>query len=78
MDSLEVRLSDKQLGKIVADLGVALGDLTALLKNTDLVVRAGREDFTATLKYIRQAAEDLREFSRIIAQNPSAILSGRE
>ena len=78
MDSIDSRLSDKQLGKTIDELHTALTGLSAILQNTDLVVRAGREDFVATLKYIRQAAEDLREFSRIIAQNPSALLSGRE
>ncbi len=78
MQSLDGRLSDQQLGLAIDELLVALTDLTALLQNADLTIRAGREDFVATLKYVRQAAEDLREFSRIIAQNPSALLSGRE
>lgn len=78
MLSLDKRLSDKQLGMAVDELLVALTELTRLLRNTDLLLRAGRADFTATLKYVRQAAEDLREFSRIIAQNPSALISGRE
>lgn len=78
MESLDARLSDERLSKAVDELLVALTDLAALLQSTDLTIRAGREDFVATLKYVRQAAEDLREFSRIIAQNPSALLSGRE
>lgn len=78
MESLDHRLSDAQLGQTITELSVALNDLTRLLQNTDLVLRAGRDDFIATLKYLRQAAEDLREFSRIIAQNPSALISGRE
>jgi phospholipid/cholesterol/gamma-HCH transport system substrate-binding protein len=76
--AVDARLNSPQVIKAVDELVVALGDLTVLIQNTDLTVRAGREDFVATLKYIRQAAEDLREFSRIIAQNPSAIISGRE
>ena len=42
------------------------------------MVRASREDFTVSLNYMRQAAEDLREFSRIIAQDPSVLLRGQE
>lgn len=78
VENLDRRLSDAQLGQTIDQLGVALKDITRLLQATDLTVRAGREDFAATLKYLRQAAEDLREFSRIIAQNPSALISGRE
>ena len=44
----------------------------------DLAVRASREDFTMSLKHVRQATEDLREFSRIIAQDPSVLLRGKE
>jgi phospholipid/cholesterol/gamma-HCH transport system substrate-binding protein len=78
LTSLDTRLSDAQLGDTITQLGLALKDVTRLLQSTDLILRAGRDDFVATLKYLRQAAEDLREFSRIIAQNPSALISGRE
>lgn len=78
MVTLDRRLSDEEMGVAISDLRTSLQELTRLLKDTDLAVRAGRDDFTATLKYVRQAAEDLREFSRIIAQNPSALISGRE
>lgn len=78
MRNLERRLSDKEFGKVVATLQTGLADFERLLQDTDLAVRAGREDFTASLSYIRQAAEDLREFSRIIAQDPSVLLRGRE
>jgi hypothetical protein len=41
-------------------------------------VRASRDDVGCSLEHVRQATEDLREFSRIIAQDPSAILRGKE
>ena len=77
-DSLDQRLSGKELGKAIDDLQVAMTNLTRLLEDVDVTVRAGREDFTAALSYIRQAAEDLREFSRIIAQDPSLLIRGKE
>ena len=44
----------------------------------DLTVRASREDLVLSLKHVRQATQDLREFSRIIAQDPSVLLRGKD
>ena len=78
MASLDQRLSKQELGTAIEDLRTTLRDTAKLLQELDLMVRAGREDFVASLSYIRQAAEDLREFSRIIAQDPSVLVRGRE
>ena len=71
------RLSAEQTGRALTSLGQALGSINHLIQDVDLAVRAGREDFTMSLSYIRQATEDLREFSRILAQNPSVLVRGR-
>jgi phospholipid/cholesterol/gamma-HCH transport system substrate-binding protein len=78
MVSLDRRLGDAELGKSLVALQSALAQITKLLQEMDLAVRASREDFVASLKHIRQASEDLREFSRIIAQDPSVLLRGTE
>ncbi|MEO1172843.1 MAG: MlaD family protein [Myxococcota bacterium] len=78
MESLNERLAAGETGSAIANLSTTLSRLTTLIDDLDLAVRAGREDFTASLSYIRQAAEDLREFSRIIAQDPSTLVRGRE
>ncbi len=78
MGQLNQRVSGKELGQTLTDLRVALVNTTRLLSEMDLAVRASREDFVASLKYIRQASQDLREFSRIIAQDPSVLLRGTE
>lgn len=75
--SLEGRLSAEQTGEAIASLGTTLHNINQLVLDADMVVRSGREDFTASLAYLRQAAEDLREFSRILAQNPSVLVRGR-
>jgi phospholipid/cholesterol/gamma-HCH transport system substrate-binding protein len=71
------RLSAAETGRALASLGETLSSTNHLIQDVDLAVRAGREDFTASLSYMRQAAEDLREFSRILAQNPSVLVRGR-
>ncbi len=78
MENLNKRLSDAEAGVAIKDLSKALQETARMLDEVDLIVRAGREDFVASLSYIRAAAEDLREFSRIIAQDPSILLRGQE
>ncbi|MBI5510306.1 MAG: MCE family protein [Deltaproteobacteria bacterium] len=77
-DSIDTRISSRELGRAIDDMQVALTGLSRLLEDVDVTVRAGREDFTAALSSIRQAAEDLREFSRVIAQDPSVLLRSKE
>lgn len=76
--ALEARLSDAELGRLIENLAVAMADLTRLIQEMDLAVRASREDFVMSMKHVRQATDDLREFSRIIAQDPSILLRGAE
>ncbi|MCA9549030.1 MAG: MCE family protein [Myxococcales bacterium] len=76
--ALDARLNDAELQQTLDDLQVALTNVTKLVQNLDLTVRASREDLVLSLKYVRQASEDLREFSRIIAQDPSVLLRGTE
>lgn len=78
MHKLDARLGEKEAGQLMANLQEALRDLQRVVRDVEISVRAGREDFVSTLSYLRQAAEDMREFSRIIAQDPSALLRGKE
>ncbi len=78
MESLNARLAESETGEALSKLSTTLDRMTVLIDDLDLAVRASREDFTASLSYLRQAAEDLREFSRIIAQDPSTLVRGRE
>ena len=75
--SLQGRLQAKETGAAISSLSETLRDINQLVVDVDLVVRSGREDLSAGLSNVRQAAEDLREFSRILAQNPSALVRGR-
>lgn len=78
MTSLDRTLNAEQFDRTVKDLQVALTNVTRLVQSLDLTVRASREDLVLSLKYVRQATQDLREFSRIIAQDPSVLLRGTE
>lgn len=78
MQSLDRRLSDAEFGRLVVQLRRNLENVTSLLGEMDLAVRASREDFVLALKRLREASEDIREFSRIIAQDPSVLVRGTE
>ncbi len=78
MQALDKALGEEELAKAIVDLRESLVNVSRLATNLDLTVRASREDLTLALKYMRQAAEDLREFSRLIAQDPSVLVRGTE
>lgn len=78
MAALEQRLSPEEGGVAIRNLGVAMTEVAKILQEADIAFRASREDFTATMASMREAAEDFREFSRILAQDPSALIRGRE
>ncbi len=75
---LDQKINEADLAALVEDLQRSLWQVTTLLGEMDLAVRASREDFVLSLKHVREASEDLREFSRIIAQDPSVLLRGTE
>lgn len=77
-EELEARFSEEELGRLITQLTRTLSDVTGLLEDVDLAVRASREDFVLALKRVREASEDLREFSRLIAQDPSILVRGTE
>lgn len=74
--SLDKQLSSEDMQQTFTELRTALANITTLAQGMDLTVRASREDLVLSLKYVRQASQDLREFSRIIAQDPSVLLRG--
>lgn len=78
MSSLDRQLNAEAFNRTFTDLQESLTNVTRLVQSLDLTVRASREDLVLSLKYVRQATEDLREFSRIIAQDPSVLLRGTE
>lgn len=77
MTTLDQKLNAEELGETLAALQLALANVVKLMGELDLTVRASREDLVLSLKHVRQATQDLREFSRIIAQDPSVLLRGK-
>lgn len=78
MVKLNKEISAEELGRMFSQLHQSLAGLTQLASSLDLTVRASREDLVMSIKHLRQASQDLRDFSRIIAQDPSVLLRGTE
>ena len=76
MEELEKKVSLADLGGSLSSMTETLKRADRLILDLDLLVTAGRQDFTMMLAQLREATEDLREFSRIIAQDPSLLLRG--
>ncbi len=75
---LERGLEEAKLGQSMQALYRVLQRFDRLALDLDLAVTASRQDFTMSLAYLREATENLREFSRTVAQDPSVLLRGRE
>lgn len=78
MSTLNKQLSTDEMQRLFVELKEALANLTRLAQSMDLTVRASREDLVLSLQHARQATQDLRDFSRLIAQDPSVLLRGTE
>jgi phospholipid/cholesterol/gamma-HCH transport system substrate-binding protein len=50
--------------------------LESLLNNTDAVLTANREDIRETIKNLKEATDNAREFTRKIKERPSTLLWG--
>lgn len=77
-DRLGERLATNEAGRAIKSFTSTVDHVDHLVSDLDLTVRAGREDLTTSLAYLRQAAEDLREFTRLLAANPSVLVRGRK
>lgn len=73
---LDEQIKEARLAETLADAQVALVHMTDMLDEVDLVVRAGRQDLLLSLKAVRESSENLREFSRLIASDPSLLFRG--
>ena len=78
MRTFDERLSDANAGAVLREMRDTIARLHRVVGDAELTLRAGREDFISALSYLRQAAEDIREFSRTIAQDPSVLVRGQE
>lgn len=78
MQDVRARLGQAELGQTFRTLDQLIRRLDTLAEKVDLVVSRSREDLQSTLRYLSEATENLRDFSRLIREDPSRLLRGQE
>ncbi len=72
------RLGEDELGRFTKALNKVAKRTDALVEKLDLLVARGRQDLRATLRYLAETAENARDFSRLIRDDPSLLLRSQE
>lgn len=72
------RAGDAELGEVIKLLRRLLVRTQTLVERMDLLVARSREDLRTSVRLLAETAENLRDFSRIIREDPSSLLRQRE
>ncbi len=75
---LRKRASPGELGQVIESLNALSRRTDALVEKLDLIVSRSREDLRDSLRYLAQATENLRDFSRLIREDPSRLLRSQD
>ena len=66
------------MGKVTKLLESLLSRTNSLAERLDLLVRRSRDDIRLGLRHLAETAEYLRDFSRLIREDPSRLLRQQE
>jgi phospholipid/cholesterol/gamma-HCH transport system substrate-binding protein len=77
VNTISQKLSTADVKQLVTDLNKTVVQTTSLVGNLDRTVTRGRTDLLETLESLREAAENLNEFSKQISEDPSILLRGQ-
>jgi phospholipid/cholesterol/gamma-HCH transport system substrate-binding protein len=78
LEDLHRRVGADEFGKVTAALHQLAQRTQALVEKLDLVVMRSREDVQASLRFLTETAENMRDFSRLIREDPSRLLRSQE
>jgi len=71
-------LSGPRLSSIVASVDTSAQSIKTLSETMSLMVRQSREDFSVSLKNLREALENANGLMRELSENPSLIIRGEQ
>jgi phospholipid/cholesterol/gamma-HCH transport system substrate-binding protein len=77
VNTISGKLASADLKQLVTDLNATVVQTNNLVGNLDRTVSRGRSDLLDTLESLRQAAENLNDFSKQISDNPSSLIIGK-
>lgn len=78
LGDIRSRVGKQEMGKVVDMLRKLVERTDSLVERMDLVLMRSREDIHASLRYLTEAAENFRDFSRLIREDPSRLLRQQE
>lgn len=76
LNILAKQLNEANLGELASDLGVTVKRTGTLINNLNRTVQRSRDDLAETLENLRDATDNLNEFSRQLADNPAILIRG--
>ncbi|MCL2260704.1 MAG: MlaD family protein [Fibromonadales bacterium] len=82
IDSLAMR-ADKKIQNLQIEAAInsandAAKSLELLAKRSDQLIYRNQEDLSVTVRYLREAVENLKDVSRQVRENPSLLIRGEE
>ena len=72
------RLGEEELGKATKTLNQMLIRVNALTEKLDTLVTRSQEDVRTTFRFLSETAENLRDFSRLVREDPTRFLRSPE
>jgi phospholipid/cholesterol/gamma-HCH transport system substrate-binding protein len=75
---LRKRAGPSELGQVIETLQSLSRRTDALVEKLDMVVSRSREDLRTSLRFLAEATDNFREFSRLIREDPSRLLRAQE
>jgi len=78
VEELKRRVSVAELGKILLGIDGVFSRANELLGKMGMLVDRNREDIRASLRELVETAENLKDFSRLIREDPSLILRSQQ
>ncbi len=78
LSEIHKRVGDQELGKTTRLLERLVDHTSSLVDKVDLIVSRSREDLRASMHFLAETTENLRDFSRMIREDPSRLLRQKE
>ncbi|MBN2496994.1 MAG: MCE family protein [Deltaproteobacteria bacterium] len=72
------RVGPEEFGQLNTSLLTLVKRLDELVGKADLIVMRSREDLRSSMRYLAETTENLRDFSRLIREDPSRLLRSQE
>ncbi len=77
VNTISSKLAASDIKQLVTDLNSTVVRTNSLVGNLDRTVTRGRTDLLETLESLREAADNLNEFTKQISENPSTLFIGK-